>query len=663
MRKLILGLVTLLSLAGAAHAVEPVMTYQGRLKEGGQPVTDVRSFDFKFCPALSGTCSLSTPSGAQDFIVQNGLFKSTFTVPAGDFSSGEWYLQVAVGLNAASLNDLSPREKLTFVPYSVYAATAGYVAGAVLKTGDIMSGGLVASTITLTGTAFSVGGSTFAVVDGRVGIGTAEPNTAATLHLYSNLYQKPLLRMEAAYSGAKYWDMFVNTGVENALMFKTDNASYPLSIYPSYDGLIGIGIYPSYSSASLNVLSDTDTGAANILQLSSGSATSPAAVLVVQKGGKVGVGTAAPQSKLDVAGGSITIRGENSALVFEDYNRTISSEGVAGLGGGLRISTNVYIVGFSSAAMYYGDGSQLTNVSAANSGAAVNFSGALGGDVTGTQNATVVGNDSHSHTAGTLSGVIYSTAAIMGMLADVAADTDTLKQKLDLKAVAADVRADTDTLRTLLDAKAVAADVRADTDTLRTLLDAKAVAADVAADTNTLNGLIGLKAVKADVAADTDTLKLKLDLKAVAADVAADTDTLKTQLDLKANDNAVVKLSGIQTVSGEKYFANDISVTGKISVPRAELAAGVAVSSEALADLGGGVRISSNVYIVGFSSAANYYGDGSGLTEVNARRLGNMLPATENTANTVMFRNSAGDTAVNYLDSYYVLMNHAATTR
>jgi len=40
----------------------------------------------------------------------------------------------------------------------------------------------------------------------------------------------------------------------------------------------------------------------------------------------------------------------------------------------------------------------------------------------------------------------------------------------------------------------------------------------------------------------------------------------------------------------------------------------VAVSSESLAALGGGVRISSNVYIVGFSSAAKYFGDGSSLT-------------------------------------------------
>jgi len=50
--------------------------------------------------------------------------------------------------------------------------------------------------------------------------------------------------------------------------------------------------------------------------------------------------------------------------------------------------------------------------------------------------------------------------------------------------------------------------------------------------------------------------------------------------------------------------------------PSVNLAPGVAVSSEASAAMGAGVKVSSNVYIVGFSSAAKYYGDGSGLTNV-----------------------------------------------
>ncbi|PKM98894.1 MAG: hypothetical protein CVU79_01190 [Elusimicrobia bacterium HGW-Elusimicrobia-3] len=56
----------------------------------------------------------------------------------------------------------------------------------------------------------------------------------------------------------------------------------------------------------------------------------------------------------------------------------------------------------------------------------------------------------------------------------------------------------------------------------------------------------------------------------------------------------------------------------------------VIVSSEASAALGAGVRVSSNVYIVGFASATKYFGDGSGLTNlpVFGDDLGNHIATT-----------------------------------
>jgi hypothetical protein len=84
-------------------------------------------------------------------------------------------------------------------------------------------------------------------------------------------------------------------------------------------------------------------------------------------------------------------------------------------------------------------------------------------------------------------------------------------------------------------------------------------------------------------------------------------------------------LNAHQTLSGIKTFTSSVTVTDArgIYANRQVLSAGVEISSEASAALGGGVRISSNVYIVGFSSAAKYYGDGSGLTGITG--------ATDNT--------------------------------
>ncbi len=90
-------------------------------------------------------------------------------------------------------------------------------------------------------------------------------------------------------------------------------------------------------------------------------------------------------------------------------------------------------------------------------------------------------------------------------------------------------------------------------------------------------------------------------------------------------------------ITGSDNLGNHIATTTLnmagfpiVNVPSLGLAANVKISSEASAALGGGVRISSNVYIVGFSSAARYYGDGSGLTGISAAgdNLGNHIATT-----------------------------------
>jgi hypothetical protein len=72
--------------------------------------------------------------------------------------------------------------------------------------------------------------------------------------------------------------------------------------------------------------------------------------------------------------------------------------------------------------------------------------------------------------------------------------------------------------------------------------------------------------------------------------------------------------------------ASSLTATGPgVSAARVELAGNVFISSESAGGLGGGVRVSSNVYIVGFASATKFYGDGSGLTGITATALGDNL--------------------------------------
>ncbi len=77
-------------------------------------------------------------------------------------------------------------------------------------------------------------------------------------------------------------------------------------------------------------------------------------------------------------------------------------------------------------------------------------------------------------------------------------------------------------------------------------------------------------------------------------------------------------MTGQLTLAGSSLTVT--SVNG-ISSPKITFVNNVIISSETSPTLGGGVRVSSNVYVVGFSSAAKYYGDGSSLTAVTTTDL------------------------------------------
>lgn len=175
MKRFILGVIAYFIFAGAAFAAAPeVMTYQGRLKENGIPVTGNRDITITLCDNPSGAPCYPPVPVAQSVYVSTGLFKSTFTLPSGaDLGSGELYLQVNV-----NTVDLLPREKLTSVPYALYAssavysvlaASASYASALAVNSGSgvyssthvIISGGLVASD-------WSLSASTVAALEGSV---------------------------------------------------------------------------------------------------------------------------------------------------------------------------------------------------------------------------------------------------------------------------------------------------------------------------------------------------------------------------------------------------------------------------------------------------------------------------------------------------------------
>ncbi|OGR41910.1 MAG: hypothetical protein A2X35_11415 [Elusimicrobia bacterium GWA2_61_42] len=147
MKKIILTLSLFSLFAGGLHA-GPVITYQGRLKSSGAPVSANKSFGFEFCATPAGTGCVPSVDGSQSFQVANGLFKSTFTAPAVDLAAGPWYLRVSV-----DGTPLLPLEQLTMVPYAVQAASSAYASALAVTSGA----GVVASTHVIVMGGISVG--------------------------------------------------------------------------------------------------------------------------------------------------------------------------------------------------------------------------------------------------------------------------------------------------------------------------------------------------------------------------------------------------------------------------------------------------------------------------------------------------------------------------
>ncbi len=88
--------------------------------------------------------------------------------------------------------------------------------------------------------------------------------------------------------------------------------------------------------------------------------------------------------------------------------------------------------------------------------------------------------------------------------------------------------------------------------------------------------------------------------------------------------------AGEITANGQITTYSSVTVAGELGLgaARLSLSPNAEISSETAAALGAGVRISSNVYIVGFSSAAKYYGDGSGLYGMPSGNVIDNLAAT-----------------------------------
>ncbi len=105
----------------SSESVGTAFTYQGRLTNGGRPVTGACDFKFSLWDAASDGVQVGSPIIAQRLYVRGGLF--TVTLDFGNsvtWNSSRWLqIQVRCPAGVGSYATLSPRQRLTPAPFAL----------------------------------------------------------------------------------------------------------------------------------------------------------------------------------------------------------------------------------------------------------------------------------------------------------------------------------------------------------------------------------------------------------------------------------------------------------------------------------------------------------------------------------------------------------------
>ncbi len=325
------------------------VNFQGRLVERGMPVNDQRSFIFKIYDALTGGNLLWT-SQTQNVTVASGVFSvvlqtgTPVNLSSATFS-GPRYISVSVA--GVTLN---PRQEMLSVPYALVAQSLS--ADALIDPSNV-GAGVLGPNVIVSSIAVNAVSST-SIKDAAVTF----VKISSTGCLGGNVMKRNLDNTA--------WVCAVDdvgAVVLKAVSLAPDTYDIDSSVNPSiYINDIGGGnLLELRHNDGVKFTVDTD---GNAFFLGYSSATK------YYGDGSMLTGISVPGDNLGnhVATTTLNMSGfpiVNMPSLGLANNIVISSETSAALGAGVRISSNVYIVGFSSAAKYYGDGSMLTGLGAA----------------------------------------------------------------------------------------------------------------------------------------------------------------------------------------------------------------------------------------------------------------------------------------------------------
>ena len=269
MRTLIAALCVALTFVAHARAQSTAFTYQGQLKDAGLPAEGQHDFRFRLFDAATGGTQVGATQCVDNLQVQDGAFAATvdfgaaFTTPATRFIEVE--VRRDTGLNCSNTTGfvvLTPRQLIAAAPIATHAKSAfalDAADGSVANVVFVDNAGKVGIGTTTPANRLSINGN--ADITGYIGIGT--PTPAFPLHVASPFAVLGLQDLNADAAQAGYVSYRNHTGTETAW--------------------VGFGSAGDPDFSIINARAGGD-------------------IVLNPFSGNVGIGTSAPNAKLDVRG-------------------------------------------------------------------------------------------------------------------------------------------------------------------------------------------------------------------------------------------------------------------------------------------------------------------------------------------------------------------------
>ena len=338
----------MLALAGlttSLNAQSTAFTYQGRLDQGGQPATGIYKMSFRLYDRETGGSPLTT-FPVNNVPVTNGLFSVNIDLESVGLLARDPWMEIFVATNGVTeFSALEPRTRITAAPKAHYADIAGSVTNRSIRADQIASSNkpdpgymltwdgdsLIWKDPVQTRNIWSLNNTNAYYTGGRVGIGTQTP--AAKLHVSQG--GLAVTGASSPYTGAgrgvfmEGYQIFGTLFAYDYLNMRplplllnhpgghvgigTTAPRSPLEVLGNWDGEFGTvniaGGYPTIrltgdsQTANQSWIMHMGSSRPGNLEFYRRSGTQPwASTLTLDQNGNIGIGSIAPQSRLEISG-------------------------------------------------------------------------------------------------------------------------------------------------------------------------------------------------------------------------------------------------------------------------------------------------------------------------------------------------------------------------